>query len=95
MLILTRRISEAIRIGTEGEVTVKVLSIRGNHVKLGIDAPQHIAVHREEIFHRKMIEAQIKAETSGEASDYTVSIEPMGDNKKADDEKTDSASEAA
>ncbi len=50
MLILTRRIGEIIRIGDEVKITI--LSTRGNQVRLGIDAPREIEVHREEIYHR-------------------------------------------
>lgn len=48
MLILTRRVQETLMIGDD--VTVTVLSIKGNQVRLGIDAPKHIEVHREEIY---------------------------------------------
>ena len=48
MLILTRRPSESVMIGND--VRVVVLGVRGNSVRLGIDAPRHVAVHREEIF---------------------------------------------
>jgi len=49
MLILTRRIQEAIMIGDD--VVITILSVRGNQVRLGIDAPKSIPVHREEIYH--------------------------------------------
>ena len=57
MLILTRRVGETVMIGTE--VTVTVLGVKGNQVRLGINAPKDVAVHREEIFER------IKAEQDG------------------------------
>jgi carbon storage regulator len=51
MLILTRRVTEEIRIGDE--ITVAVLGITGNSVRLGIEAPKHVSVDREEVFERK------------------------------------------
>jgi carbon storage regulator len=50
MLILTRRVGETIRIGDE--VSVTVLSVKGNTVRIGITAPKSVAVHREEIYER-------------------------------------------
>jgi carbon storage regulator len=56
MLILTRRVGETVMIGDE--VTVTVLGVKGNQVRMGINAPRTVAVHREEIFERIKHEAQ-------------------------------------
>jgi carbon storage regulator len=50
MLILTRRVGETLMIGNE--VTVTVLGVKGNQVRIGVNAPKDVAVHREEIFER-------------------------------------------
>lgn len=50
MLILTRRISESIIIGDN--VKISVLGVKGNQVRLGIEAPKDVSVHREEIYER-------------------------------------------
>jgi len=60
MLILTRRISEAV-IMSDGDITIRVLSVNGKQVRLGIDAPEEVSVHREEI-HEK-----IASQEAGEA----------------------------
>ncbi|HEY8508628.1 MAG TPA: carbon storage regulator CsrA [Steroidobacteraceae bacterium] len=56
MLILTRRAGETLMIGND--VTVTVLGVKGNQVRIGINAPKHVAVHREEIFERIKREQQ-------------------------------------
>jgi carbon storage regulator len=65
MLILTRRVGESVVIGED--VTVTVLGVKGNQVRIGINAPKTVAVHREEIFER------IK---NGQGADRSNSEEP-------------------
>lgn len=64
MLILTRRVGESVVIGEE--VTITVLGVKGNQVRVGINAPKTVTVHREEIFER------IKAEHLGERASEVV-----------------------
>ena len=61
MLILTRRVGESLMIGDE--ITVTVLGVKGNQVRLGVNAPKDVSVHREEIYER------IQQEKSGDDGD--------------------------
>jgi carbon storage regulator len=56
MLILTRRVGETVMIGND--VTVTILGVKGNQVRVGVNAPRDVAVHREEIFERIKREEQ-------------------------------------
>ena len=50
MLILTRKVGESLMVGDE--ITITVLGVKGNQVRIGVNAPRDVAVHREEIFNR-------------------------------------------
>ena len=66
MLILTRRVGETVMIGND--VTVTVLGVKGNQVRIGINAPKNVAVHREEIYER------IQREKHGESDDKSQEV---------------------
>ena len=63
MLILTRRVGEKLVIGEN--VTVTVLGVKGNQIRIGIDAPPEVQVHREEIFQRILKEREELEGTHG------------------------------
>ena len=62
MLVLTRSVGERLFI-QDGEIKIQVLEVKGNQVRIGIEAPKHIAIHREEVFDR------IKTEDTAQAQE--------------------------
>ena len=58
MLILTRRVGETLMVGDD--VSVTVLGVKGSQVRIGINAPKDVGVHREEIYHRIQQEKAVK-----------------------------------
>lgn len=67
MLILTRRVGETVMIGDD--VTITVLGVKGNQVRVGINAPKNVAVHREEIYERIKREQQPERAAQPDAPD--------------------------
>ena len=74
MLILTRRVGETVMIGDD--VTITVLGVKGNQVRIGINAPKHVGVHREEIYERIKRE-QRRAAEEGEPAQPVPSFAPQ------------------
>ncbi|MDJ0701175.1 MAG: carbon storage regulator CsrA [Woeseiaceae bacterium] len=67
MLILTRRAGETVMVGSD--ITITVLGVKGNQVRIGINAPKDVAVHREEIYERIQSEQAAESGESKEAED--------------------------
>ncbi|MEE9346273.1 MAG: carbon storage regulator CsrA [Methylococcales bacterium] len=86
MLILTRRIGETLMVGDN--VTITVLAVKGNQVRIGVKAPTEVAVHREEIYNRIHDEALGKQVSEIKSQASVVEKEPIF--QTTDDEHIDS-----
>ena len=82
MLIITRRIGEKLMIGDD--VSIIVLDVKGNQVRIGIDAPRDVAVHREEIYHRIQAENNQNSGGNDESGSAEDSKDEAGEDQ-ADD----------
>ncbi len=72
MLILTRRVGESLRIGDE--VSVTVLGIKGSQVRIGVNAPKSVSVHREEVYDRINDKNSKNSDNSEKNSDKNLTL---------------------
>jgi carbon storage regulator len=75
MLILTRRVGETVVIGED--IVVTVLSIKGNQVRIGVQAPKDVAVHREELLKRQRPAEAAIAKVDADEGNADVSRQPQ------------------
>jgi len=94
MLILTRRAGETLMVGDD--VTITVLGVKGNQVRIGVNAPKHVSVHREEIYQRIQREKEQKVgggtvsfEEEFEEDDNIGNQVPMKSKRDQDQTSTD------
>lgn len=78
MLVLTRKVGEIIQIGREIEITV--LSVQGDQIKLGINAPKHIEIHRKEVYLAiQEVNNEAASITKGILKNFTEKMLPLDD----------------
>ena len=82
MLVLTRRANQSIMIGAD--VVVTVLEVRGDQVRIGIDAPRSISVHREEVFRELEAANREAASTASGALEGLTALRPPPDRRQKD-----------
>ncbi|MBR7552684.1 carbon storage regulator CsrA [Allobacillus sp. GCM10007491] len=71
MLVLTRKTGESIQIGDD--ITIKVVAVEGDQIKLGIDAPKNVDIYRSEIY-QQIIEANQQASLNEETKDFIKNL---------------------
>lgn len=74
MLVLSRRKGESVIIG--GEVTVTVVEVRGDQIRLGIDAPRSVKVYREEVYRQVLEENEAARRSAGDAAAVLGKVKP-------------------
>jgi len=88
MLVLTRRISESLVMG-DGEVIITVLGVKGNQVRIGIQAPENTQVDREELYLRKQQDKKMKASRDNTVADQNDSSKAITEKSKAREDMSD------
>lgn len=86
MLVLSRRPGESIVVGNQ--VTITVLEVRGDQVRIGVDAPREVQVHREEIFRQLEAENAQAAGSASRAQQVLSRTRPPGTLRRADDRRS-------
>ncbi|MBU6081464.1 carbon storage regulator CsrA [Allobacillus halotolerans] len=71
MLVLTRKTGESIQIGDD--ITIKIVAVEGDQIKLGIDAPKNVDIHRSEIY-QQIIEANQQASLNKDIKDFIKNL---------------------
>lgn len=96
MLVLSRQRDETIIISVDGmEIEITVVDIRGEKVRLGINAPPHVAVHRKEVHEAMRREKQAAAVKNGASPDAPVHVDSLAQRKRDDEQPPPAAKPAA